>query len=143
MVLAQSDDIREQQEVKDQFELFFKSLHQKDTVVLKSVIFHPHDTRWFFQTFTGDEEKILGSSGSTVRGLLNTVSSENRLIGVCHNKFENYRIQVSNRYATVTADYMCYVGNRELNHKGVYNITFLKEFSWKIENVDRYIHKIQ
>jgi hypothetical protein len=125
--------------VTEVFEVFFESLRNKDTTTFKSVIYRPTESRWFFRTNTGDHSGLLSSGAGRTTAVIRSVGSEDGLLGKCNNKFDSISVRVYQRYATVNANYQCYIASDSLNHSGTYTIHFLKPDDWKIEQVIRYI----
>lgn len=124
------------------FQEFFENIADRDTLRLKEVVYHPHASREFMKSFSGNVQHLSGNSTSTLGGFLKTVSDKNGLIGKCQYEFDDMVIKHNGRFAVVTANYTCFHEGVPDN-KGLYVLHMLKAESWKIESVSRYAEKVR
>ncbi|GEM_PF-2859045 len=141
-LFAQPSNDQEKEQVMEVFEVFFNSMKSRDTISLKTCIHFSFPTRWFFKQFSGNDQQFGGSSSSTVSGFLQTVSSQDGIVGKCLNEFDNIDVQIYQRYAVVTAHYQC-IFQGDLNNKGIYTVQMLKSDKWRVECITRFAEKIE
>ena len=137
---------QQQQAVATTFNDFFQAISNKDSTSIKSIIYHPYDSRRFWHTFTGSQDKLISHGSSSILGVLKSIGTKDSLYGKCIYNFDKFDIRVYHRYATVSVNYECRLVNDSsdsldsLDHSGTYTVHFLKTDDWKVERVMRYIH---
>ncbi len=107
--LAQNNAKSEQDEVLKVFELFFKSMRERDTLSLKEITMASSSGQMFFWTTSGNDQRLQGSSGSTSKGFIGSVGQKDSPTGACRNEFENFSVRIYGRYAVVSVEYTCFI----------------------------------
>lgn len=70
---AQDFKSQEEKEVFEIFELFFESMWKRDTIALKKIIHFSGTYPSFFKLTSGNDQRLSGISGSSLKGFLKTV----------------------------------------------------------------------
>ncbi|AHM59054.1 hypothetical protein D770_03935 [Flammeovirgaceae bacterium 311] len=137
-LFAQRSGNAEQMEVLKTFNLFFEAMRARDTLAVKDLLLHPHESNHFFQQ-SGFSEKGNWASSASVGGFLKDLSIADPQTSRCNYDFKDCSIEVFDKYAILSVKFKCFQGESQLANCGKYTVRLLKTDQWKLEQVYRYV----
>lgn len=128
---AKAQNMQDSQAIEQAIKIFFKGFHEKDTVVINSVLFKQVNIQTIKSTSNGTNVFIENES---IESFLNSIISIPETINF-NEVINDYHIKSDGLLATAWTPYNFFV-NHNLSHCGTNNFQLIKDNgNWKIISI--------